>query len=532
MKKALRISNIILLVFAFLIYSCKKEKTTLPIIATTEVTEISFTTAASGGDVTNEGGASVIARGICWNTVANPTLANSKTTENGGLGAFTSNITQLTPNTLYYAKAYATNSVGTGYGNQVSFTTTQISFPVLITTGISSITQTTSISGGNITTDNGGTVTARGVCWSTGTNPTIANSKTSDGIGTGNYISNLIGLQSGTTYYVKAYSTNSAGTSYGSTISFTTQPATIPVLTTANVSSITQNTASCGGNITSDGAASITARGVCWSISAAPTIANNKSNDLTGTGAFSSLITGLAAGTQYYVRAYATNSVGTGYGSQILFTTQISSIQFNPSLTYGTVTDIEGNVYRTIVIGTQTWMAENLKSTKLNDGASINQITNASSWYYYKSQANYCWYNNDGSTYKDVYGALYNYSTINKGNICPIGWQVPTDAEWTTLTTYLGGTSIAGGKMKETGTTHWLSPNSGATNKSGFSALPGGLRLGEYFGIGGNGEWWSRLTSTGQSNICRGMSFDSNSIGNPDGTGNEFGLSIRCIKIN
>jgi len=322
MKNIIRISRVILLIPSiFLIHSCKKEKPSPPVITTTVVTAISYTTATSGGEVTDDGGADVTSRGVCWNTSINPTIVNSKTTESGGSGSFISNITQLTPNTMYYVRAYATNSAGIGYGNQVTFTTSQAVVPVLTTTAITSITITTAVSGGNITADNGSSVTARGVCWGTVTNPTTANNKTTDGTGTGSFVSNLISLQPGTIYYVRSYATNSVGTSYGNEIIFTTTIA-VPTLTTTAASSITRTSAISGGNISTDGGAAVTARGVCWSISANPTIAlSTKTTDGTGTGSFASYITGLQPGTIYYVRAYATNSAGTNYGNENNFTT-------------------------------------------------------------------------------------------------------------------------------------------------------------------------------------------------------------------
>ena len=187
------------------------------------MSEISFTTATSGGELTNEGGAPIVSRGVCWNTSADPTIDNSKTIESGGLGAFTSNITQLTPNTMYYVRAYGMNIAGIGYGNQVSFTTSQVAVPVLTTTTITSISQTTATSGGNISSDGGAPVTARGVCWSTSANPTIADSKTTDGTGTGVFTSSLTSLTNSTTYFVRAYATNSAGIAYGNEISFKTK---------------------------------------------------------------------------------------------------------------------------------------------------------------------------------------------------------------------------------------------------------------------------------------------------------------------
>ena len=174
---------------------------------------------------------------------------------------------------------------------------------------------------------------------------------------------------------------------------------------------------------------------------------NSKTTDGSGTGTFTSSITGLTAGTTYYVRAYATNSAGTGYGNDISFTTQQGGV--------GNVTDDDGNVYHSVTIGTQVWMVENLKTTKYNDGTSIPLVTDATDWHNLLTPG-YCWNNNDEATYKATYGALYNWYTVNTGNLCPTGWHVPGDAEWTTLTTYLGGEDVAGGKLKEVGITHWL----------------------------------------------------------------------------
>ncbi|GAB1373013.1 hypothetical protein MASR1M45_30770 [Candidatus Kapaibacterium sp.] len=162
------------------------------------------------------------------------------------------------------------------------------------------------------------------MCWSTSQNPTIANSKTTDGSGIGTYSSSLTGLSANTTYYVRAYATNSVGTAYGDELSFTSGT-TLPSVSTANISNITYNSAQSGGNVTNDGGANVTARGVCWSTSQNPTIANSKTTDGSGTGSFSSSITGLQSNTTYYVRAYATNSAGTGYGEQVSFKTLTNS---------------------------------------------------------------------------------------------------------------------------------------------------------------------------------------------------------------
>jgi len=323
MKNALRLSGLIL--FIFVMHSCI-EKPVPPTVTTTEATEISYTSAVSGGEVTDEGGESVISKGICWNTNSDPTISDSKTSEGGGKDSFTSNMAQLSPGTFYYVKAYATNSAGTGYGNEITVITNQLAVPVLTTTEISSITQNTAISGGNITSESGGTVTARGICWGTLINPTITNSKTTNGTGPGSFVSTLTGLLPATVYYVRSYATNIVGTSYGNGISFTTASVSVAVVTTSAASLITQTTATSGGNVTSSGGASVTVRGVCWSSLANPTTANSKTTNGSGTGEFTSPMTGLTAGTIYYVRAYTINSVGTAYGNETSFTTNPATV--------------------------------------------------------------------------------------------------------------------------------------------------------------------------------------------------------------
>jgi hypothetical protein len=292
---------------------------TTPAVTTAAATSITNNSATSGGSVTSDGGETVTFRGVCWSTSPNPTTANSKTTNGTGTGSFTSNLIGLIPGTPYYVRAYATNAIGTAYGNQVSFTTTA-GTPTVTTSAVTGITQTTATSGGNVTSDGGSSVTARGVCWSTSPNPTTANNKTTNGTGTGSFTSNLTGLTPGTPYYVRAYATNSQGTGYGNQVSFTTS-AGLPAVTTSAVSGITSTSATSGGNVTSDGGTTVTARGVCWSTSPNPTTANSKTTNGTGTGSFTSNLTGLTPGTPYYVRAYATNSQGTGYGNQVSFTT-------------------------------------------------------------------------------------------------------------------------------------------------------------------------------------------------------------------
>jgi len=196
---------------------------TLPEVTTNStVTNITTTSATSGGKISDDVNSPVISRGVCWSTSQNPTINNSKTVDGSGTGSFTSNITGLTTNTLYYVRAYATNRVGTAYGEQVTFTTQSADLPTITTSNITNITSSSATGGGNVTNSGSGSVTARGVCWSTSQNPTINNSKTVDGSGTGSFTSNITGCSPNTTYYVRAYATNSVGTAYGNQVSFTT----------------------------------------------------------------------------------------------------------------------------------------------------------------------------------------------------------------------------------------------------------------------------------------------------------------------
>lgn len=199
-----------------------------------------------------------------------------------------------------------------------------------------------------------------------------------------------------------------------------------------------------------------------------------------------------------------------------------------------TVNDIDGNVYKTVTIGNQIWMAENLKTTKYNDGKAIPLVTDNAAWTNRDSIAlttpAYYWYDNDSTT-KKTYGALYNGYAVKTGKLCPTGWHVPDDAEWSELTTYLGGEDVAGGKLKETGTDHWQGPNKGATNESGFTALPGGYRTmnGKFYYINGGSGWWSSTKYNSTYAWSRGMHSDTDHVSRG---ANELpnSLYVRCLK--
>ncbi len=292
----------------------------------------------------------------------------------------------------------------------------------------------------------------------------------------------------------------------------------IPSVETSEITNITSNSATCGGIIFNEGSGTITDRGVCWSTGITPTISDNKTKNGAGAGNFTSNITSLTTGTTYYVRAYATNEAGTGYGMAMSFTTLLA--------------DIDGNIYPTITIGNQIWMKENLKTKKYCNGDLIGTTASPNTDISSEQTPKYQWAYGGNENNAAIYGRLYTwYAATDSRNICPTGWHVPSDAEWTNLTNTLGGATIAGGKLKESGTSHWSSPNTNGSNESGFTALPGGDRYfnGTYFNLTNYGNWWSSTQSSTNMAWYRVMNFN-----NAELTRNSYsaqdGFSIRCIK--
>ena len=296
----------------------------LPAVITSDITEVTHNSAVSGGNVTDDGGSEVTARGVCWSTNQNPTIEDNKTTDGAGLGIFTSNLTNLESNATYYVRAYAINEAGVSYGEEKSFTTMkEKKLPVVTTKDVEEITTESAVGGGEVTDDGNCEVTARGVCWSTKQNPTTEDNKTTDGAGLGSFTSNLTNLEENTTYYVRAYATNEAGTAYGEELTFTTlKGIELPAVVTSDITEVTHNSAVSGGNVTDDGGAEVTARGVCWSTNQNPTIEDNKTTDGAGLGSYTSNLTNLESNTTYYVRAYAINEAGTAYGSIYVLETE------------------------------------------------------------------------------------------------------------------------------------------------------------------------------------------------------------------
>jgi len=522
MKKLLAVSSIISVVcYLFLLSSCTPDEIIpKPELGSTEIGIVTEATATCVSLITSDGGNNITARGVCWNTTSEPTIENDTTSDAYGTGEYTSTLTHLSPNTTYYVRAYATNKGGITYGIQTSFTTKSFDLTTLPAISIKAQSATC----GGVVSSNGDslTVTERGLCWSTSNNPTIElETKTVDRSRIDSFQSTMTNLLPNTTYYARAYATNSLGTNYGNEISFTTREG-IATITTHEATAVVKTMAYFGGTITDDGGAPITERGLCWSTNINPTVdLTTKTVNGSGVGQFSGKLTGLTADSRYYIRAYATNSIGTTYGDNISFSTLGST---------GTVTDIDGNVYHFVTIGTQTWMVENLKTTRYCDGTPIPNVTDGTQWCKQKTGA-YCDYNNTPSN-STLYGRLYNlYAVRDSHKLAPVGWHVPINNEWGILAGYLNGGIYVANKLKEAGTAHWAT-DSGASNLSGFTALPGGLRNGKYgyySYINTFGSWWENVISYDSTGVIFELRDNLNYVSSQIYIPLNSGFSVRCL---
>ena len=439
-------------------------ESSVPTVITSPVTAIGETTALSGGTITDNGGSAVTSRGICWSTSPEPDVSDFITNDGGGTGSFISQMKGLTCNTTYYLRAYATNNAGTAYGTEKQFTTGNCSggLPEVTTTAISGITETTAEGGGNVTSEGGSSVTVRGVCWSTSENPTSSDNHTEDGSGAGTYTSSITGLACSTTYYARAYATNASGTAYGEEVEFRTGscPAGIPVVSTFTISSITGSSAQGGGNVTDDMGDAVTARGVCWSTSHDPEITDSHTTDGSGRGTFTSLLTGLDCSTTYYVRAYATNSAGTGYGAEegftttgcmpVVMTSSITNITENSATGGGNVTDDGGNTVTARGVCWNTSHDPTLDDYHTEDGSGeggfTSQLTNltCNTTYFVRAYAT--------SSAGTSYGGEEEFTTDN----CPPGMPAVTTSSISNITSSsaTGGgnvTSDGGGTVTDRG---------------------------------------------------------------------------------
>jgi len=317
----------------------------------------------------------------------------------------------------------------------------------------------------------------RGVCIGTGIVPSVLDTCfDADSSGTDSYEVLVEGLAPSTDYTARAFAISLLEITYSASVSFTTpQP---PTVVTQGVALVESRMAVVTGAVTDEGSGAVVQQGVCYGQSEKPTTADTCVQAASLEASFEVELDGLLPGTVYFVRAFAQHSEATGYGNQLVFSTLPEQ---------GAVTDIDGKVYSTVIIGEQEWMAENLNAGRYAGGGTIPEVTGAIGWTQLDTPA-WSWYGNESAN-GETYGKLYNgFAVAGEGNLCPDGWSVPTESDWQVLerlqaifedelgNTGLRGVSQAsGGRLKATGTSLWSSPNSGASNTSGWSALPGGF---------------------------------------------------------
>lgn len=535
-------------------YSCEKSSDTKP--ATTAPTEVT-TQPASGitqsgaviaGNIGTNGGSNLLSRGVVYSkTNVMPTTGDEVELASGfDIGAFSVQLSNLDSSTKYYARSFAANAIGISYGQTVSFTTlAPLNFPqVNSLTTVTNIEEKVATFGGNVISDGGSPITARGVCWNTDGNPTVdLSTKTMDGTGTGSFTSTLLNLSGGTSYKVRAYATNAAGTAYGDEVSFTTSAATVSITFRVNMSNETvspqgvhiagsfQNPAWQPAN----GAMTNAGMGIWTYTASIPQNTTIEYKFINGNAWGNNEILTAPCGTS--PDGNRTLDVGTSNQTVTFCYNRCDATCPPPS-----VTDIDGNVYQSVIIGTQTWMKQNLKTSKYRNGDVIPSGLSNSDWANLNLDA--CANYNNLSTNGTTYGKLYNhYAVVDSRGLCPVGWHVPTDAEWKTLEAYLGmpildldmafgltrgASTNIGGKLKSVSTL-WTSPNQGANDQSNFSGLPGGLK-----GTDGNsvnltygGYFWTS-SQTGTSAWRRTLHYDYKCISRA-AEDRRNGFSVRCI---
>jgi uncharacterized protein (TIGR02145 family) len=500
-----------------LLPGCIKEQ--LPQLTTSEITEQGTVTATGGGNITSDGNAEIKTRGVCWSENEKPTTADKFTSDGTGTGLFKSKLTGLKVATKYFVRAYAINSTGTQYGQQVSFTTlgevpqiTDLTVTDITTTGAVLHGKVNPMELSSLAEFEYGLTTTYGNSIPASQNPLRADSISSVSAA-------ISSLSPATIYHFRIKSENELGVTYSEDQSFTTLGQK-PTYSGISFSGLTTNSVLIKATVNPNYLATSVV------IEYGTTSAHGSSittvpNPVTGSSLVevSARITDLVQGTKYYFRATAQNELGTTSGDDITVTT------FN-------VSDIDGNGYYTVQIGTQEWITENLKATHFQNGDTIPNVSSIYEWGGL-TRAAYCFLNNDPSI-AAVYGNLYNfYVAKDSRNVCPTGWHVPTMDEWNILITYLGGNIAADTKLREAGTSHWIF-DTGATNSTGFTVLPGSAREadGTFYNAGSEARIWSSLEHS-ENGFFSGwlitLSWNTPLIGsNPYGL--TYGASIRCIK--
>jgi len=488
--------------------TCKKlEKSML--VSTGEISSISTNTAEASGEVIDLG-VGATQHGHCYSTTFNVTTAGSKTQlgKPAGTGGFTSQLTGLEAGTKYYVKAYLTNGTETTYGKEISFTTTAASLPTITTTVITAITTTTATSGGNIISDGGAPVTIRGVCWNAATGPTVVNSKTSDGSGTGSYSSSITDLVPGTLYYVRAYATNSAGTVYGNEETFTANDVISTVPGAPTIGTATAGNAQATITFTapvSDGGSTITG----YTVTSSP-------GGITGTGSASPIIvTGLTNGTAYTFTVTATNAIGTS----------AASAASNSVIPPGTVTNpttgkiwMDSNLGASQVATSSTDIAsygDLYQWGRATDGHQIRTsgTTSTLSSTNAPGHSNFITYSNSPYDWRSPQNTNLWQGVNGVNNPCPTGFRIPTGIEW------------------EEEIASWSSQTAAGAYASPLKLPAAGSRYGgngSLSGAGIYGYYWSS-TVVGTNSDALGFGSTFADVSNYY---RAYGFSVRCIKDN
>lgn len=502
-------SGILTIGFGLMLISCF-DNPDRPSLRTIPLSVVSANKAISGIIINSDGGGDIIEKGICHSNLSPPTITNERIVVSDG-GSIISVEVPIQKGSGRYYRAYAINGAGVSYGNEVSFSS--------VITNIDSFDDVTGTSASfKVVVQSDIEVLSRGICWSTAPDPTIENNKLDGGKGPGSFSISLTGLTIGTGYYVRPYATNREGIFYGDPVTFTTK--NFPKVTTMPFVNEGTFIVASGTEVVDNGGFNNLTTGICWSIHPTPTLSDNKNYDVNRGNISYYEMPDLKPGLTYYVRAYATNEIGTSYGNERVITMP-SADAF----------DLDGNPYSQVTIGTQIWMVENLRTTKYANGDNIPNIntyeerisTTSGGWNY---RGNQVWYNHP-------FGKQYNwYALIDARNVCPTGWHTPSETEWTTLINYLGGNSVAGDKLKEAGNVHWAVDNQGATNSSRFTALPGGgegVNSTNYF-FGYAGYFWSATEYNANENFAWSYVLNKNSAIDKLIYPKQAGHTIRCMR--
>ncbi|MDA3893894.1 MAG: FISUMP domain-containing protein [Salinivirgaceae bacterium] len=539
----MKIKPILILTTTFLstaaiFFACKELDLTRQVaIKTTEVINITTESAIVKGEILDLG-EGIIDHGVYYHT--EPNAQNGEVLSLGaatGVGEFTTIVEGLQAGVTYYTRTFGFDGTTYVYGEEKQFAALD-GIATITTNSIENITAVSAACSGSIS-EFFGSVVERGICYSYISNPTVDDFKIEEGSGIGAFTCSLSELSVNTLYYVRAYAFNGKGLVYGNEQTFLTLDG-LPTLKTIAATNITAITATSGGNIIDDGGFSITARGICWSKNNHPTIENSFLVDGIGIGEIICTMTSLTEHTTYFVRAYATNINGTAYGNEISFET------------YGAVVDIDGNTYKTVIIGEQEWMAENLKVTHYSDGIEIPLVTSNSIWSNLDDnniEDAFCYYNNNVNGEKYIYGALYTFAAAKKA--CPTGWHLPSDAEWTILVNFLitngynwDSTIIEDKIAKSLASSNGWNSSSregavgydqSSNNRSRFTALPGGTRGGSstpgtFDFLGNTGYWWSSTAYDDSKSYYRYLYYNRDNTEGGQVSLKSFGISVRCVK--